>query len=168
MRSLRRCLSPFIVAFTLVGHGPARTSEIPPFKAHALTPATEASWIATVQNTKTDDGTTILQTLRYAEQLRPSKFKVGAFEAGYNGASGEPEGISVDFWIGAKREPGDAFSIFFEVKDEGGKIIVPRPKTRYGGTAAEAAVLGRDGLIGFIDEQYRENCEDPSDGAKLC
>ena len=110
----------------------------------------------------------MLQALRYAEKLRPSKFKLGKFEAAYNGATGEPETVAIDFWIGAKQEPDDSFSILFDVKDDGGKIAVPRPKSRYGGTAAEAAISGRDGLLGFIDEQYRENCIDPNDGAKLC
>lgn len=147
---------------------PVRADDFKPAKAHELSAATEAAWVAAVQNTKTEDGTTVLQTLRYAEKLRPSKFKFGKFEAGYNGASGEPEAIAVDFWIGAKREPGDAFSIMFAVKSEGDMVVVERPKPQAGGSSAEATILGRDGLLRFIDEEYRENCIDANSGEKLC
>ena len=106
--------------------------------------------------------------MRYAEKLRPKEFKVGDFGAAYNGATGEPDAVAIDFWIGAKREAGDAFSILFEVKDKEGKVVVEDPKTKYGGTAAEATASGRDGLLLFIDEQYRENCIDNETDAKLC
>ena len=53
-------------------------------------------------------------------------------------------------------------------RSQSGKITVPHPKSQYGGTAAEAAASGRDGLLGFIDEQYRNNCIDNENGAKLC
>ena len=156
------------LAAVLIAAGPARADDLKPAKAHELSAAAEAAWVAAVQNIKTEDGSTVLQALRYAEKLRPSKFKVGDFGAGYNGASGEPEGIAVDFWIGAKREPGDSFSILFSVKNANGKVVVERPKAQADGTAAEAAISGRDGLLHFIDEQYRENCIDVNDGAKLC
>ena len=165
------CRPPMRLALSLVAlvvASPAGADDFKPAKARELSAATEAAWVAAVQNTKTEDGTTVLQALRYAEKLRPSKFKVGAFEAGYNGGSGEPEAISIDFWIGAKREPGDSFSIMFAVKSEGGRVVVERPKPQTDGTAAEATISGRDGLLHFIDEQYRENCIDVNNGAKLC
>ena len=124
--------------------------------------------ISAVQDLKTADGTTVPQTLRYAERLRPGKFEVGSFGAGYNGASGEPEDIAVDYWIGAKREADDAISMLFAVRTHDGKIVVEDPKTPDGGTAAEAVVSGRDGLLRFIDEQYREDCIDANSGETLC
>ena len=152
----------------LFAAGPAAADEGQPTRAHELAPAREAAWIAAVQNLKTDDGTTVLQALRSAEELRPSEFKFGDFGAGYDGASGEPEGVAIDFWIGAKREPDESFGILFDVKDQDGEVTVARPKSRNGGTAAEAIVSGRDELLRFIDRLYRENCTDPDTGGKRC
>lgn len=158
-----------LAALVLLIASPVFAEDVKPAKAHELSPAAEAAWIEAVQNFQTDDGTTILQALRYAERLRPSKFKFGKFEAGYNGASGEPEAIAIDFWIGAKREEGDAFSLLFEINRNGGGILVNRPsKTPYGPSGEEAVVLGRDSLLRFIDDMYIQYCVDSNTGAKLC
>ena len=157
-----------LVAALLLAAAPALADDANPAKAHDLSPAVERAWISAVQNFKMADGTTVLQTLRYAERLRPGKFEVGSFGAGYNGASGEPEDIAVDYWIGAKREADDAISMLFAVRTHDGKIVVEDPKTPDGGTAAEAVVSGRDGLLRFIDEQYREDCIDANSGETLC
>ncbi|MGI3902548.1 MAG: hypothetical protein ACRYGP_16530 [Janthinobacterium lividum] len=152
----------------LVVASPAGADSTPPFKAHELSPDREAAWVSAVQDLKTADGTTVMQSLRYAETLRPNTFKVGTFQSVYDGARGEPDGIAVDFWIGAKREPDDAFSFIFEVKEESGKVIVQPPTTAPTEAGARAVASGRDSLLRFIDEEYRDNCIDSSDGAKLC
>ena len=158
-------LSLAVVALAVVVPAAAANGLAP---VKVLPAAVEFAWVAAVQGVKTDDGTTVLQVLRYAEKLRSGKFKMGDFGVAYNGATGEPQTVAIGFWIGTKREPGDAFSILFDVNNENGKIVVLRPKTQYGGTAAEAVISGRDGLLRFIDEQYEENCIDNENGAKLC
>jgi hypothetical protein len=69
----------------------------------------ERHWIDAVKNHRTMDGATVLQVLQYAEQLRPSEFKFEFNGVGYNGATGAPDGVSISYWIGAKRLKDDYF-----------------------------------------------------------
>ena len=131
---------------------------------HTLPPSKEAAWIAAVKGLKTSDGSTVLQTLQSAEKLRPTKFKVGSFNGAYQGGTGNPIGVGIDYWIGLRRKNDDAFTVFFNVKEENGKPIVSYKD----GSPAKTVMSGQEGLLTYIDDEYRNNCIDIDNGAKLC
>ena len=73
MRLTLAALVLMLASPVLAAEGPAPTKELPA--------ATEAAWVAAVKDYRTADSTTVLQALRYAEGLRPEKFKLGSFDA---------------------------------------------------------------------------------------
>ncbi len=160
MKGKRRLLAAAMIVASTMTHAAAPM-------IHTLPPAKEAAWTSAVQALETADGSTVLQALQYAEKLRPTKFKVD-YGGAYQGVTGDPIGISIDFWIGQKRLDGDSYAILFDVKEVDGKPSITFPTTPGSGSAAEALMAGRDSLLQFIDENYRENCIDPEGDAKLC
>ena len=79
------------------------------FKPHVLPLTEERAWTNAVKSHKTKDGATVEQVLRFAEKMRPKEFKAGAVEVGYNGATGEPDAVMIEYRIGARRLSGDLF-----------------------------------------------------------
>ena len=148
------------LAALVVAAGPARSQ--------ALSPVAEAAWVSAVQNMKTADGFSVLQVLQYAEKMRSAHFKTGGFLSAYNGADGQPEGVSTDYWIGDKRSEDESFSITFEVMVLDGTPVAFYAKTPDRDSATEAVMSGREGLIRFVDERYHQNCIDANSGLKFC
>ncbi len=142
----------------------------PGWKAKELPAAEEKQWIDAVKNRPTADGATVLQVLEYAQQLRPARFKFGAFEIGYNGESAKPQTVSVSYWIGAKRLADDYYTdLGYDMKRDGGKLIVTAPQNPYTtDTIMNALEQGRTPFLLYIDAMYRETCIDSQTKAKLC
>lgn len=142
----------------------------PGWKAKELPAAEEKRWIDAVKNRPTADGATVLQVLEYAQQLRPNRFKFGAFDIGYNGGSAEPETVSIAYWIGAKRLDGDDYvDLGYDVKREGGKLVITAPQNQYvSDTIINALEKGRTPFLIYIDAMYQETCIDSETKAKLC
>ncbi len=156
------------LAALVVAAGPAEASDTEPAKSLELSTAAEAAWVTAVQNLKTADGSSVLQVLQYAEKKRPTHFKAGRFSGAYNGADGQPEGIYADYWIGEKISEDETYSFTFEVMVIGGTPVPFYAKTPDRNSATEAVMSGREGLIRFVDEQYRQNCIDANSGLKFC
>lgn len=139
------------------------------WKAEKLAPADQQAWIAALKAHRTRDGSTVLETLRFAEQMRPRAFKIGTFDVGYNGATGAADSVGVGYFIGLKRATTDEFSAYFRVRRADGKISLSLANNHSGiQTAAEAIESGRDGLLHFIDEEYKFNCLDGQSRRPLC
>ncbi|MBY6242804.1 hypothetical protein [Methylosinus sp. Sm6] len=140
------------------------------WKAHELAPAEAERWVEAVKNRKTMDGSSVIEALHFAERMRPNEFKIGHFEVGYNGASGEPDGIIIGYYIGLKRSDVDEWTAFFGVKRKASVFYVSVPSNDTGFMLpSEAIIEGRDTLLRFIDEEYKSRCtENGSGGRKLC
>jgi hypothetical protein len=41
-----------------------------------------------------------MEVLKYVEQMRPKRFKLGTIEVGYNCGSGEPDAVMIGYFIG--------------------------------------------------------------------
>ena len=129
-----------------------------PVKPHLLSQAEERAWIRAVRSHKTGDGATVEQVLRIAEKMRPREFKAGALEIGYNGATGDPEAVGIDYWIGAKRLKGDALiNLGYSVRKAGGGLE-PRP---FSWPISQALERGRDAFLLAVDEAYSIECVNP-------
>lgn len=157
-----------VMIFTFLSHA---AYAAPPmgWKAHELPPAEERRWIETVKNHKTHDGATVMEVLKHVEQMRPKRFKLAGIEVGYNGASGEPAGVMISYFIGMKRLDGDSYSIGYDINLNGKEIqlIVPKnPLTD--DTPMNALEGGRDSFLLKIDELYKDTCIDSDTNAKLC
>lgn len=133
---------------------------------HPLRGHEAQKWIAAAKSQKIGDGATILQALRNAERLRPSKFRFGKFAVGYNGEDGKPDAVMVETWIGARRLPDDANTIMIPVKQTGDKLQVKIP--RASGLFLDGLRKGQDALLTAIDEQYQDVCVENKTHAKLC
>lgn len=154
-----------IVALT----SPSHAEDQGRWKAEKMTPGEERAWISALKSHRTRDGSTVLEALRFAEQMRPKAFKVRTFDVGYNGATGAADSVGVGYFIGLKRTPGDQFSAFFLARRTDGKLSLSVAKNDSGiQTAAEAIESGRDGLLRFIDEEYELNCLDAQSRRPLC
>jgi hypothetical protein len=121
-----------------------------PFKCakiqHALSPAESKRWVDAVKTHKTLDGATVMEVLKYVEQMRPKRFRLGTIEVGYNCGSGEPDAVMIGYFIGMKRLEGDEYSFGYDIKRNGKEIelIVPKnPVTE--DTIINALEGGRDG-----------------------
>lgn len=163
-----KCWAPFAVLTILIA---TSASASPPdrWKPHALASGEAEKWIEAVKNHKTMDGSSVIEALRFAERMRPSAFKVGNFEVGYNGASGEPEGVSIDYYIGLKRSDVDQWTVLFNVKRKNSFFSVSTPSNDTGiMLPSEAIEAGRDALLLFIDKEYKNRCIEYASGRKLC
>jgi hypothetical protein len=136
-------------------------------KPKLLSPSEERQWIEAVQNHRTIDGATVLQVLQYTETMRPGKFKFGSIDVGYNGASGDPEGVAIEYWIGMKRLEDDAFlDLGYMIERDGYSLkIIPPGELE---TTARALEGGRDSFLLLIDKRYEQDCIDVETRAKLC
>lgn len=112
---------------------------------------------------------TVMDTLKFAEQMRPRSFKFGRMQVVYNGASGEPDGVVVDYFIGLKRADADAFSMLFSIERKGSDISLVFPRNEFGyQTPAEAVEAGRDNLLRMIDDDYDTWCIEHPSLRRLC
>lgn len=78
------------------------------FKAEEITDSEEKRILHLAKNLKTKDGSTVLETIQYAEKNTKNKFKAGEFETTYH-RDGSLEGVALNYWISDSREPEDAF-----------------------------------------------------------
>jgi hypothetical protein len=83
-------------------------TDIRQFNAEALSPYEEKRIIDLAKNQRTADGSTVEQTVKYAEKHSNGRFKVSQFETIYN-HDGSLSGVGMGYWIGASHKPDDAF-----------------------------------------------------------
>lgn len=163
--SFTRCIALFAAILVgLIGFA-SHSSERSP--ARELAPAEAKRWTAAVKAHRTKDGSSIIEALRFAERMRPSEFKVGNFEVVYKGP--EPDGVTIDYFIGLKRADVDVWTAFFEVKRDGRDLLVSPVQNDTGfALASDAIEAGRDALIRFVDEEYEQRCVEYGSRKKLC
>ncbi len=162
---------PAAVAALLLGCGlPASLFALDVVKPKALASAEEMRWVDAVRNRKTLDGASVIEVLRYAEKMRRDRFKVASIEVGYNGGSGEPDGVMICYFIGMKRLNGDEYcDIIYKVKRDGKDFRITAPENPdYKDTTIRILERGRDAFLIEIDERYNDTCFDIATKAKLC
>lgn len=160
-----------LLVFLVASEGvPAFADE--PSKAQELPADVAAALKAQARDMKTDDGSTVIEALRYAEQMRPNVFKLaGPFEFGYSedGTLGSLYGC---FFIGMKRLPDDTYcAIQWEVTKDHKSLVALLERTRENAmrySTMYALMDGRDAFLREIDDMYHENCIDSKTGEKLC
>jgi hypothetical protein len=151
------------LAFALMS---GNTNAEPMAKPKALSAREEGEWVNAVKSHKTDDdGATVLEVLQFVQRLRPKEFKIGAIEVGYNGATGLPDVVGVDYWIGLKRLQDDAYvNLGFDVKkSKAGFDIKP-----FTWPLSLALQKGRDAFLAAVDEEYQGECIDPDTKKRSC
>ncbi|BCZ85528.1 hypothetical protein PTKU64_92030 (plasmid) [Paraburkholderia terrae] len=133
-------------------------------KPKVLAPAVEAKWIESVKTHRTKDGATVAEVLAFAQKMRPREFKAGRFDVGYNGATGAAESVAIEYWIGSKRLPDDAFAdLGYHMSPDGKVLATPSEE------ATSAALEGgRAAFLRAIDETYHETCRPDQAEAPLC
>lgn len=125
------------------------------WKPKLLSPSQESRWIKNVKSHKTADGSTVAEVLAYVQQLRPHQFKVSEISIGYNGATGEPDVVTIGYWIGKKRRSDDAFvDLGYAVTKEG--HIKPVAENEPTLVALEG---GREVFLHEIDVIYATTCK---------
>jgi hypothetical protein len=151
-----------LIAITLL---PANTNAETLAKPKALSSQEEREWVNAVKTHKTDDGASVLEVLRFVQHMRPREFKFGAIEVGYNGATGLPDVVGVDYWLGLKSLPDDAYvNLGFDVqKTKSGFDIKP-----VGWPFSQALQKGRDAFLAAVDEEYEGECIDPETKRHTC
>jgi hypothetical protein len=133
-------------------------------KPKLLPNATETRWINAVKRNKTKDGATVAEVLTYAEKMRPKQFKVGEIGVGYNGATGEPDGVYIGYWLGAKRLETDSYvDLGYEMTPEG--QVKP---VRKDDAMTSALEQGRTQFLHMVDEAYKLNCHPGPDEKPDC
>jgi hypothetical protein len=139
-------------------------------KPKLLPPREEERWVDAVKNHVTTDGATVLQVLQYTEKMRPDKFKFAFSGVGYNGATGEPDGVPISYWIGAKRLKDDYYvDLGYDIERDGQNIKVIVPKNPYDTeTTVHALEGGRNSFLLYIDKTYDDICIDAETKTKLC
>jgi hypothetical protein len=160
-----------VSAFFFISMSQAAYADPPKgWKAHELSPAEEKRWIDAVKNHKTSDGATVMEVLKYAEQMRPRRFKLGTIDVGYGGATGEPDGVGIGYFIGMKRLDGDSYTdLWYDIKLNGKEISVIVPKNPVtDDTPINSLEGGRDSFLLKIDQLYKDDCIDFETHAKLC
>ena len=135
-----------------------------------LTKQEEGLWIEAVNNHVTTDGATVLQVLKYTTKIHPQIFKFAPGGVGYDGETGEPDGVGIGYWIGAKRMEQDTYiDLFYSVSRISGKLVVTAPKNEYTtNTAINALEGGRNSFSLYINRMYKEECIDAQTQSKLC
>lgn len=133
-------------------------------KLKLLSKTAEAQWIAKVKHHKTHDGATVAEVLAYAEKMRPKQFKTGEIGVGYGGATGEPSGVYIGYWLGAKRLDGDSYvDLGYEMTPDG--QIKPVSNDEVMTTALEG---GRTAFLHAVDDAYTLNCHPDPDEQPDC
>lgn len=133
-------------------------------KLKVLPKAIEAQWIDTVKHHRTQDGATVAEVLAYVQKMRPSEFKTGSFDVGYNGADGEASGVYIGYWLGAKRLPGDSYvDLGYDMTPDG--QVKPVSSDEVMTTALEG---GRDRFLQAVDEAYTLDCHPDPDEKPDC
>ena len=167
---MRRTVSVMLLGLAISGAAPAFPDE--PSKAEKLSEAVQQALVAQAQGMKTDDGATVMETLRYAEQMRPNRFKLaGPFEFEYSD-DGDLDEVNVCFFTGMKRLPDDTYcSLTWEVSKDHKSLVALPERThenlmRY--STMYALMGGRDTFLREIDDIYDQNCVDSKTGGKLC
>ncbi|MGZ9724260.1 hypothetical protein [Rhizobium miluonense] len=161
--------STVVASFFLIGISAiAIGSELA--KPKLLAAKEEKRWVSAVESHQTMDGATVLQVLQHAAKLRPTKFKFELNDVGYNGESGEPVGVGISYWIGAKRLKDDYYvDLFYDIEPDGANLKVVVPQTQFTqDTIIEALEGGRDSFLLYIDKMYTTECIAPETKAKLC
>lgn len=163
----------FVAATALVNawseHSPASAAP-PGWKAQELPAAEERRWIEAVKNRPTADGATVAQVVAYVQTLRPVRFKVSGYTVLFD-SNGKPSSVAIQYWIGAKRLEGDAYSdLSYEVRSSDTGLTLVRddkdPSFRF--STLHAVEQGRDAFIRYIDDLYEQTCVDATTRAKLC
>jgi hypothetical protein len=167
---IAKALVVFSIFIGFAAKHPAQAGPPQGWKARELSQADEKKWIEAVKQRKTADGATVWQVLQYAEKMRPKKFKAGVIEVGYDGGSGDPDGVGIGYWIGMKRLEGDSFTdLWYDIKTEKGIVnATPRQNKNTSETIINAMELGRDNFLIYIDKMYIETCVDLDTKQKLC
>jgi hypothetical protein len=129
-------------------------------KLKLLPKAIENQWINAVKHHKTNDGATVAEVLVYAEKMRAKEFKVGDIGVSYGGATGEPSGVYIGYWLGNKRLQGDSYvDLGYEMTLDG--RIKPVEQDDVMTSALER---GRIPFLKAIDDAYTLNCRpDPAE-----
>ena len=136
-----------------------------PAKLKALSRREETQWINAVENYKSNDGASFLEVLQFVQRLRSREFRFGSIGVGYNGFTGLPDSVGIDYWIGLKRLRGDAYvDLGFDVqKTATGFDIKP------GSSPLSLALQeGRDALLAAVDEEYAGECIDAETKRHIC
>lgn len=132
-----------------------------PAKAKILAPDIAAAWAHAVNSHKTADGSSVSQVLAYVQAKRPAKFKYRALtgddDIGYDGATGEPSGVSVTYWIGTKRGEGESYVDIGYGMTPQGQVIAPSEKDTPATLALEG---GKQPFLKWLDQAYEEDCRD--------
>lgn len=140
-----------------------------PAKAKILASDVAATWARAVSNHKTADGATVDQILAYAQAKRPAKFKyralVGDDDIAYGGATGEPESVSITYWIGSRREDGENYVDIAYDMTPGGHVIEPTANSTPALLALEG---GKQSFLNWLDRAYEEDCRDLQTGKLTC
>ena len=130
---------------------------------HSLSNSDAARWIGAFKAWKTADGSTIAEALQFSQRMRKKRFEFGKFDVNYN-ASGEPTSVGVEYWIGARRLAGDAYTdLAFDVRRSGAQLSFIPSKS----DLPQALSAGRDSFLRAIDQEYRDECQN-YDGKTTC
>lgn len=167
---IAQALAVFSIFIGFTAKHPAQAGPPQGWKAKELSQADEKKWIESVKQRETADGATVWEVLQYAEKMRPKKFKAGAIEIGYDGGSGNPDGVGIGYWIGMKRLEGDSFTdLWYDIKTEKDKVkAVPRQNKCTSEIIINALELCRDDFLIYIDKMYIESCVDLDTKQKIC
>ena len=134
-------------------------------KPKSLPDAEEQRWVDAVKSRKTDDGATVLEVLQFVAEMRPREFKFGNIGVGYDGETGEPDIVGIDYWIGLKRLPDDQIvNLGYEVQRKGSSFDIEP----IGWPVSIALDHGRDAFLDAIDEEYEALCVGPGTRRKTC
>jgi hypothetical protein len=91
-------------------------------KVRTLSGAEAARWVSALENTRTKDGSTVLDVLTYA--MIQSPFRFFDIGVGYNGASGLPTSVGVEYWlsVGTNSPSTDSHGLGFAVQLDGERL----------------------------------------------
>ncbi|MBI3229878.1 MAG: hypothetical protein HYZ45_06780 [Burkholderiales bacterium] len=134
------------------------------WKPKLLSRADEARWIQTIKMHKASDGATVAEVLSYVEHMRPRQFKVSEISIGYNGATGEPDTVSISYWIGRKRSADDAFVDLGYNMTRDGKIKAVSEEA----TTLKALEQGRESFLREIDSICKMTCHSEPNEKPRC
>ena len=142
------------------------------FKAQQPSAADAKRLIKMAESQVTDDGSTVIEVLHYAEKMRPNIFKLsGPFDFGYN-YDGTLSSVGVCYWIGAKRNKQDDYcDLAWDISSDRKSLKVPAAD--FSSVVPErptvmAVMAGRDAFLDNIDAFYQSTCINPNTGKKYC
>lgn len=142
------------------------------FKAQQPSKADALRLIKMAESQVTDDGSTVVEVLRYAEKMRPGIFKLsGPFDFGYK-YDGTLSSVGVCYWIGAKRNKGDEYcDLSWDISSDKKNITATKSDINAGGSEEITSIslqAGRDAFLDNIDAFYQITCINPTTGKKYC